>query len=89
MPHRVNRTIRLRDWRVLGLAEYGDVDGVPLLFFHGVLGSRVQAAIFDRPGRRVGVRVIGGGIARIRCCRHDRRGASGRRTAAEELMHEV
>ena len=40
---RRNQTINLRDGRILGYAEYGDPDGVPVLFFHGTPGSRLMA----------------------------------------------
>lgn len=38
--------------------EYGDPDGVPVLFFHGTPGSRVLGALYDEPARDRGVRVI-------------------------------
>jgi pimeloyl-ACP methyl ester carboxylesterase len=37
----VDRTVRLRDGRTLAFAEYGNPDGLPLLFFHGTPGSRL------------------------------------------------
>jgi pimeloyl-ACP methyl ester carboxylesterase len=40
---RRNQTIKLRDGRTLGYAEYGDPSGEPLLFFHGTPGSRLMA----------------------------------------------
>ena len=57
-------TIRLRDGRMLGYAEQGDPEGVPVLVFHGLPGSRfsrhpdgeiarrlhVHVFTFDRPG---------------------------------------
>jgi pimeloyl-ACP methyl ester carboxylesterase len=53
-----DKTIRLPDGRQLGYAEYGDPDGMPLLFFHGSPGSRLQAKVFDAPARDVGVRMV-------------------------------
>jgi pimeloyl-ACP methyl ester carboxylesterase len=53
-----DKTIRLPDGRHLGYAEYGDPDGIPLLYFHGTPGSRLQARLFDAPAREVGVRMV-------------------------------
>lgn len=50
--------LRLHDGRALGYAEYGDPRGMPLIFFHGMPGSRYGGAILDEPARRAGVRVI-------------------------------
>ena len=41
---RRNQTIRLKDGRTLGYAEYGDPNGTPVVFFHGTPGSRLAAA---------------------------------------------
>ncbi len=47
-PHRPgiqqfeNQTLRLNNGRVLGYAEYGDPDGVPVLALHGTPGSRLM-----------------------------------------------
>jgi pimeloyl-ACP methyl ester carboxylesterase len=35
-------TIRVRDGRQLGVAEYGPVDGTPIVWFHGTPGARRQ-----------------------------------------------
>jgi pimeloyl-ACP methyl ester carboxylesterase len=40
---RRSQTIKLSDGRTLGYAEYGDPDGLPLIFFHGTPGSRLMA----------------------------------------------
>ncbi len=37
-----NNVISLRDGRTLGYAEYGDPNGKPVFFFHGLPGSRLQ-----------------------------------------------
>ncbi len=47
-----------RDGLALGYAEYGDAAGTPLMFFHGMPGSRFGAAILDGPAKRAGVHVI-------------------------------
>lgn len=51
-----DRWIRLADGRRLGFAEYGDPEGVPVLMFHGLPGSRLSyagAGAPDRDGRRL------------------------------------
>jgi pimeloyl-ACP methyl ester carboxylesterase len=53
-----DRTIRLRDGRLLGYAEWGDPAGRPLLFFHGWPGSRVEGRLGDEAARETGVRLI-------------------------------
>ncbi|WP_067813785.1 alpha/beta fold hydrolase [Nocardia inohanensis] len=50
-------TITLPD-RTLGLAEYGDRSGEPVMFCHGLPGSHVEAAAFDRAGEAAGMRII-------------------------------
>ncbi len=52
-------TIRLRDGRQLGYAEYGDLRGAPVMHFHGHPGSRLEAALLEGAAQEVGVRVIG------------------------------
>jgi pimeloyl-ACP methyl ester carboxylesterase len=41
-PPRLEGTVRLRDGRRIGYAEYGPVDGRPVLWFHGSPGARRQ-----------------------------------------------
>src|ERR671934_2916699 len=53
-----DRTIRLRDGRRLGYAEWGDPGGRPLLYFHGWPGSRVEGRLGDEAARAQGVRLI-------------------------------
>jgi pimeloyl-ACP methyl ester carboxylesterase len=50
--------IRLPDGRSLGYAEYGDPQGLPLFYFHGWPGSRVEARFLDPAARERGLRVI-------------------------------
>lgn len=54
-----DKTIRLRDGRSLGYADYGDPEGKPAFFFHGWPGSRLQAKLVDEEAARAGIRVIG------------------------------
>jgi pimeloyl-ACP methyl ester carboxylesterase len=51
-------TVRLEDGRTLEFNEYGAPGGAPVLFFHGFMGSRHQAAIAHESARAQGVRLI-------------------------------
>ena len=53
------QTLRLKDGRTLGYAEYGDPDGRPVLEFHGWPGCRYEAWAYDEAGKKLGARVIG------------------------------
>jgi pimeloyl-ACP methyl ester carboxylesterase len=53
-----DRTIRLRDGRLLGYAEGGQSGGAPVLFFHGWPGSRVEGHLGDEAAKATGVRLI-------------------------------
>ena len=44
---RTNQTIKLRDGRSLGYAEYGNPEGKPVFYFHGFLSSRLDWPLFD------------------------------------------
>jgi len=52
------QTLRLRDGRRLGFAEFGRPDGQPCLYFHGHPGSRLEAEVAHEPAASAGVRVI-------------------------------
>lgn len=52
------RQISLRDGRRLGFACYGDPHGRPLLYFHGLPSSRLEAGFFHAPARQRGIRLI-------------------------------
>ncbi len=54
-----NQTIQLKDGRNLGYAEYGVVNGRPLLHFHGWPGSRLEARLVAEAAARADVRLIG------------------------------
>jgi pimeloyl-ACP methyl ester carboxylesterase len=54
----VDRTIRLRDGRRLGYAEWGDFGGRSLLYFHGWPGSRLEGRLAHPAARAKGVRLI-------------------------------
>ncbi len=50
--------ITLANGHRLGFAQCGDLDGGPLLFFHGTPGSRVLGLSLHEVARRHGIRVI-------------------------------
>jgi pimeloyl-ACP methyl ester carboxylesterase len=41
------QSLRLPDGRSLAYAEYGALDGMPVFYFHGLSGSRLEAAMLD------------------------------------------
>ncbi|KTD36320.1 chloroperoxidase [Legionella nautarum] len=49
----------LKDGRKLGFAEYGFNDGFPLLFFHGLPGSRLEAGKLHAAALKLHLRLIG------------------------------
>ena len=51
-------TIQLRDKRKLGYAEYGKLDGVPVLYFHGTPGSRLLPSGDINVAEKLGIRLI-------------------------------
>jgi pimeloyl-ACP methyl ester carboxylesterase len=59
-----NRTCPLPGGRKLGFAEGGDPDGVPVFYFHGFPGSRLEATLLPVPGvRLIGVDRPGYGLS--------------------------
>lgn len=59
IPPRVEGSIRLKDGRKLGYAEFGPASGHPLLWFHGTPGARRQIAPETRRlAQQKGVRII-------------------------------
>lgn len=58
LPRPEPRTLRLRDGRALGFAEYGDPRGRPLVFFHGFPGSRLDGALVEGEARAARIRLI-------------------------------
>lgn len=59
-PPRAQGTVRLRDGRGLGFAEYGLPDGRPILWFHGTPGGRLQVPPKARGiAAPAGIRLIG------------------------------
>jgi pimeloyl-ACP methyl ester carboxylesterase len=58
-PSRTEQCVTLGDGRTLGFAEYGDPSGDPVLEFHGWPSCRTEAWMYDKAGKKLGVRVIG------------------------------
>lgn len=52
------QTLRMRDGRSLEVWEYGDAAGRPAIFFHGLIGSHLQASYIADQAREAGLRVI-------------------------------
>src|ERR1700716_3282454 len=51
-------TVDLDDGRVLGYREYGELTGTPIVYLHGMPGSRLDPVALDEEYRRLGVRVV-------------------------------
>ncbi|HCE43788.1 MAG TPA: alpha/beta hydrolase [Lentisphaeria bacterium] len=58
MPE-ISYTFKLRDGRNLGYAEYGKPDGIPVFYFHGYPGSRLEAGLADKAALHGNFRFIG------------------------------
>ncbi|WP_165227202.1 alpha/beta fold hydrolase [Aquisphaera insulae] len=54
----MSQILETRSGRPLEYQEYGDPDGHPVLFFHGLIGSHLQAAYVSDAAGRAGFRVI-------------------------------
>ena len=50
--------IELEDGAVVAFEEYGDTNGVPVMFCHGWPSSRTMAQLTDEPARDLGIRII-------------------------------
>src|ERR1700693_2115041 len=50
--------IRLENGGVIAFEEYGDENGLPVIFCHGWPSSRTMARLTDEPARELGIRVI-------------------------------
>lgn len=58
MTDSLDRTLTLEDGRTLGYREYGDPAGIPIFYFHGFPGSRIEARYMDEPGKELKARII-------------------------------
>ena len=50
--------VHLQDGAVVAFNEYGDPNGVPVIFCHGWPSARTMARLADEPARSLGVRII-------------------------------
>ncbi len=55
---KAGQTLRLKDGRRLGYAEYGQPEGQPLFYFHGFPNSRLGAQLANTAAAQHGVRII-------------------------------
>lgn len=51
-------TLTLPDGRKIGYAQYGNPSGKPIISLHGILGSRLENALFDADAKELGARII-------------------------------
>ena len=56
---KTRQTLKLKDGRNLGFAEFGDPQGKPIFEFHGNPSSRLGSELFDEAAKRIGARVVG------------------------------
>ncbi len=54
----VDRTLRTRDGRQIGFATFGDPEGVPVFYFHGLASSRLEGALAHPVGLQRNVRLV-------------------------------
>ena len=52
------QTIKLRDGRNLGYAQYGEPAGDAVFYFHGSPSSRLEAAAWHKTAKRLNIRII-------------------------------
>src|SRR5437868_13866771 len=50
--------VQLESGAVVAFEEYGDPNGVPVIFCHGWPSSRTMARLADEPARDLGIRII-------------------------------
>ena len=55
---KLNQRIKLKDGRLLGFAEIGDSDGIPLFHFHGYPASRLEALMLSEMITEMKIRFI-------------------------------
>ncbi len=60
-PHQAETTVRelgRPGQRILGVTEFGDPEGHPVLAFHGIPGTRLMFRVTDQIARDLGLRII-------------------------------
>lgn len=55
---KTDKTIQLEGGGVVGFEEFGNTQGVPVIFCHGWPSSCTMARLVDEPARELGVRII-------------------------------
>ena len=50
--------VQLQDAAIVAVEEYGNANGVPVIFCHGWPSSRIMARLTDEPARELGIRII-------------------------------
>ena len=56
---KTDHTLQLTDGRTLGYAEFGEPEGVPVFYFHGLPGSRLEAQLIDQCDSEINTKLIG------------------------------
>jgi len=57
-PEKPDQQFQLKDGRRLGFAEYGELQGTPILYFHGWPSSRLEARVMRKTISEMGLRII-------------------------------
>lgn len=57
--NQLNQTLTLKENRILGYAEVGDLQGKPMFLFHGLHSSRLEVALVAKKMKKSGIRLIG------------------------------
>jgi pimeloyl-ACP methyl ester carboxylesterase len=52
------KTLKLKDGRILGYAEFGELTGMPILGFHGTPGSRLVMKVLEKAALDTRTRII-------------------------------
>jgi pimeloyl-ACP methyl ester carboxylesterase len=58
MTDRLELQLKLRDGRMLGYADLGDPQGIPVFHFHGGGTSRFDALVVEKTAQKLGIRLI-------------------------------
>lgn len=53
-----DQAIQLPDGRTLGYSEFGEPEGVPVFYFHGLPGSRLEAQLIDQFDSEINTKLI-------------------------------